>query len=233
MRYSEKEKMLYFSKEELIQIYKKSKIFDLTQEMIRTGASFKDIQKDRSLMQEIADAVGDRGAEDRNEHEVFAALFSFSRFYPSDCEICFRMNRNFDPENSQILTLNDLNRYREEADISDFIINSSDGPRFFQLKRYRGVMDATSIFNFIQRKITHYANNIGDTNLLIQLQPVPYSSSHIDFHKIHENLLMLKLTFNGEVLISYNNNNKKHVLVQVYPGISKHEIPMELPSEHL
>lgn len=230
MRYVAKENILCFSKDELRKLHKDSKIPELLQEMARRGISFDDLRASPTSMQEIANVVGDRGASDRDEHEVFAALFSFSRFYEPGCEVCFEVNRNFDPTNPQITTLADLNRYRQGVNTSDFMIRSNDGFRRFELKRYRGTMDAQNIFEFIREKIAHYANNLGDTNLLIQLQPVPYSRTHIEFQEIHENLQALGLKFQGEVLISFNQNNEKHILVQVYPGISKHEIPIELPS---
>lgn len=230
MRYVARENILCFSKDELRRIYKASKIPELFQEMIRRGIFFDDLRANPILMQEIANTVGDRGAGDRDEHEVFAALFSFSRFYEPDCEVCFEVNRNFNPRNPQITTLADLNQYRQGVNTSDFMIRANDGFRKFELKRYRGTMDAQNIFEFIREKIVHYANNLGDTNLLIQLQSVPYSRTHIEFHEIHENLQALGLIFRGEVLISFNQNNETHVLVQVYPGISKNEIPIELPS---
>jgi hypothetical protein len=233
MKYLKKENILCFSKKELMLLYKESKISELIQEMTRRKVSFEDLQGDQTLMQEIANIVGDQGATDRDEHEIFAALFLFSRFYTTDCEICFGLNKNFNPESSQISILADLNCYRDNANISDFMINSHDGLRAFQLKRYRGVMDTKSIFTFIHEKVIHYANNLGDTNLLIQLQPTPYSNCYIKFQEIHKKLSASNLTFKGEILISYNHNNEKHILVQVYPGISKHEIFINPPSEKI
>ena len=230
MNYSKKDRILCFSKRELRGIYKVSKIPELLQEMTRRGVSFDDLRENPALMQEIANIVGGRGAVDRDEHEVFAALFSFSRFYGPNCEVCFEVNRNFSPEITTITTLADLSRYRQGVNTSDFMIRGNDGFRKFELKRYRGIMDAQNIFEFIRAKVAHYANNLGNTNLLIQLQPIPYSASRIEFHEIHERFQSLGFGFEGEILISFNQNNESHILVQVYPGISKNEIPIELPS---
>ncbi len=230
MRYSARDSILCFTKEELHRIFKVSKIGELLQEMVRRGTSFDDLRGNSALMHEITDTVGIRGAADRDEHEVFAALFSFSRFYDPNCEICFEVNRNFDPKNPQITDLADLNRYRQGINTSDFMIRCKDGLRKFELKRYRGTMDAENIFEFIREKIAHYANKLGDTNLLIQLQPIPYTAAHIEFREIHDRLQALDFDSQGEILISFNQNNETHVLVQVYPGISKHEIPIGFPS---
>lgn len=233
MRYSARDRILCFSKEELLRIFKASKNEELIREMTERGVSFNDLRDNPELMREIADAVGERGAADRDEHEVFAALFAFPRFFESDCEICFEVNGDFDPTTSSVTSLAELNRYRQGVNTSDFMIKSGDGFRRFELKRYRGVMDAQSIFEFIREKIRHYSNDLGDTNLLLQLQPIPYSASRIEFHEIHESIKALGLTFQGQVLISFNQNNENHVLVQVYPEILKNEIPFQLPSEQL
>ncbi|EKD23723.1 MAG: hypothetical protein ACD_81C00189G0006 [uncultured bacterium] len=233
MKYLAKESVLCFSREDLAAIFKTSKIPELVKEMEKRGASLIDLQVNPILMEEITNAVGDRGAADRDEHEVFAALFIFAQFYEPTCEICFEVNRNFNPNNPQISTLADLNRFRQGINTSDFLIKSRDGFRKFELKRYRGEMNTKSIFEFLREKILHYANNLGDTNLLIHLQPTPYLRGDINFHEIHELLQTLGLKFQGEVLISFNQNDEKHILVQVYPGISKNEILIELPSNRM
>lgn len=229
MRFYQKENLLCFPREELFHLFEVSKKRELLEEMTKLGFTFEDLRNDYSKMEQIADAVGDRGARDRDEHEIFAALYVFLRFYEPDSEVCFEV-RGFDPNRDKISTLNDLNIFRRSVGNSDFAIKSGDGLRKFQLKRYRGEPNIEGLFKFIKDKLNHYGSDLGDTNLLIQIQSPPWTSWDIDFHELHDRMKSLKLKFPGEILISYNQSDKEHVIIQVYPELGKTRIPIKYPS---
>ena len=90
-------------------------------------------------------------------------------------------------------------------------------------------MNTKSIFEFIRRKVAHYGS-LGDMNLLIIPQPEPYSLLNIDFRILHEKIRSLNYNFKGQILISFNENNKKMVINQIYPDLTTTEIPIQLPS---
>lgn len=232
MRYLARKRILCFSKEELMGLYKSSKLSELIKEIVRRGVSLDDLQRDHSLMKEIATAVGDRTVADRDEHEIFAALL-YTDFFEPTSEICFEVNTKFDPETPKIESLSDLNRYRDGVATSDFMINSSDGMRVFQLKRYREGLDTEHLFDFMKDRIQHYANNLGDTNLLIQIQSDPFSQSNVDFQGIHDKLVACGFKFKGQVLVSYNDNNEKYMWVQVYPKLAKSEKPIKFLADQI
>lgn len=220
-----------FSKNELLHFFEVAKKTELLREMIKQKISFDDLRNDYPKMEKLANFVGERGAQDRDEYEVFAALFVFSDFYGDRSEICFKLQSNFNIGKDKIVLLQDLNKFR--ADPPDFIIKSEDGFRQFELKRYRDELNTEKIFNFIKKKVTHYGNNLGDTNLLLVLQSVAYDVSTIDFHELHMRLKSLNLKFQGQILISYNENNKETVINQVYPKLTTSRIPFKLPSTKL
>jgi hypothetical protein len=220
-----------FSQQELGAIYKAGKINDLKKEMAARKVSLGDIANDRSKMKEIADAVGDRGAADRDEHEIFASRFIFTYFYGKDSEVCFEMRDEFNPTRDKIASLEDLIGFRKVATDSDFMIRAKDGFRNFQMKRYRGELDTQSLFEFIVNKVAHYANNLGDTNLLVQIQGPDYARMDVNFHELHDKIKSEGFRFLGQILISYNDNNKSQVIIQVHPELTETKIPFLLPSE--
>jgi hypothetical protein len=220
-----------FSQQELSAIYKTAKIKELQKEMAARNVSFDDLANDRSKMVEIANTVGDRGAADRDEHEIFASRFIFVHFYGNDSEICFEVRDEFNPTQDKIASLEDLIRFRKIATDSDFMIKAKDGFRNFQMKRYRGELDTKSILEFIVSKVAHYANNLGDTNLLVQIQGPDYARMNVDFHELHEKIKSRNFQFLGQILISYNDNNTAQVLIQVHAELTETKLPLLLPSE--
>jgi len=220
-----------FSKDELLRMFKIAKKTELLKEMVKRGFSFDDLRNDYSKMKEVSDVVGERGAQDRDEHEIFAAVFIFLDFYEISSEVCFKLKSDFNSHKDRIVSLQDLNKFR--TDPPDFIIKSTDGFREFELKRYRDGLNTEEIFNFIKKKVAYYANDLGDMNLLLVPQSIPYSVSSINFHELHKQLKSLNFKFEGQILISYNENNKESVINQVYPELATKRIPFKLASEKL
>lgn len=222
-----------FTKTELSELFKSAKKQEMSEEMKKHGYSFDDLRRDYSKMEQLATIVGEKGAQHRDEHEIFASLFIFIVFYGKDAEVCFELDNTFDPNKNHINSLADLNKFRKGASDSDFIIKSQGNFRKFQLKRYRGNMSTQDLFDFIQKKIKHYGNDLGDTNLLVQLQPPAFTATKLDFHEIHKNLQALNLKFQGQILISYNQADQEHLIIQVYPELAKTKVPINYPSAQL
>lgn len=223
--------IVYFSKSELSRLFEVAKKSELIGETIKQGLSFDDLRSDYSKMEKLANFVGERGAQDRDEHEIFASLFVFLDFYEAGSEACFRLQDDFNPGKERIASLQDLNKFR--ADPPDFIIKSKGGFRQFELKRYRDGLNTEEIFSFIKKKVAHYGNDLGDMNLLLALQSSAYDVSTINFHELNARLKSLSLKFQGQILISYNENNKEMVINQIHPKLTTSRIPIILPSTKL
>lgn len=225
MKYSKRDNIVCFSKSELEALYQASEKAELLNEIVKEGYSSTDLV-DSSTMEKLTDSVARRRAADRDKHEIFAALYVYVNFCGPGNEICFELKPGFNPRSDRIASLEDLIRFRNTDSDSDFIIRAIDGVRILQLKRYRGALDPSGVFNFIKQEIAHYGNNLGDTNLVIQLQPPRYTIIDQDFfHEVHDRLKMLGLTFRGEVLISFNQDGKEQILIQVYPELTQMRIP--------
>ncbi|MBN1325542.1 hypothetical protein JW977_00975 [Candidatus Falkowbacteria bacterium] len=215
-----------FNKLELKQLFESAKKAEIIIEMKKMGLSFNDLRNNKQKMIEISDALADKTVEHKNEHEIFAAAFCFLDFYKPNSQVGFELKNNFDISKDKITDLNDLKKAREENTLSDFIIVSDDGLRNFQLKRYRGELKTEYIFNFIKGKLSGYGNNLGFINLLIILQVPNSDVSVVDFEKLNKQISGLNLNFEGQILISYNENNKFDVINRVYPELGTSRIPI-------
>lgn len=216
--YAKKRNILCYTKGELYRLFKA----DLGPRLVSILESKKPLVKSiHALSKELA--------EDRDRHEIVVALFSFLDFYDDPKWICFEMRKGFDPIKNQITTLEDLNSYRGIDSDNDFIIRTEDNLRYFQLKRYRGKLDAQNLFNFIKKKTAHYCNNLGDNNLLIIPQS-PGVVFNLDFKKLHQNIQDLGFKFQGQIMLNWNQLNSKNIIVILYPKLKKTTRPFVLPS---
>ena len=218
--------VICFDKFELKQLFENAKKADIIIEMEKKGLSFNDLRNNKQKMIEISDALADKTVEHKNEHEIFAAAFCFLDFYKPNSQVGFELKNNFDTNKNKITNLDDLKNAREENTLSDFVVISDDGLRNFQLKRYRNALSTEAIFNFIKDKLRGYGNNLGSMNLLIILQVPNSDVSLVDFKKLNNQLRGLNLSFEGQILISYNENNKFDVINRVYPELGTSRIPI-------
>lgn len=232
MEYHKTGNFICFSRKELYRLYRNEKEPELLDKVKKEGFTLTELKSKRTEMERLAQEFADKNAHDRDEHEVFAALFDVVRFYPEESKICFEMKYGFDPKRDIVSSLTDLNTHREGA-ASDFIIGSKDGFRFFQLKRYRDALETDQLLAFISKTLGRYGNDLGDTNLLIILQSAGPDLSGVDFKILHERLNHMSLKFGGWIMISYNENNKFSVMNHVYPDLATTRIPFELPSSYL
>lgn len=231
MKFHHKENFLCFAKEELLRVLEISNKKELIGEVFKQGFSFVDLIRDHSKMEKISDIVGERWAQDRDHHEIFAAAFVFHGFYKEGSEICFEL-KGFNPNTHSISSIKDLNNFRQEVGTSDFIIKSEDGFRVFQLKRYRDDLTVEKLSEFIRDKIRHYGNNLGSTNLLIIFQSDGYEFN-LDFKELSERIKSFGFKFEGEILISFNQANKEEIIIRLYPELGKTTVPIKLPSSQI
>ena len=218
--YIKKQNIICLTQEELRFMFERFKKNQMLERLAKEGMTLYDLQHNRAEMEKLALKMGKEGAKDRDEHEVFAALYVFSKYFDQDCQICFELS-NFNPEKDAIDSFEELLRFRKVDSDSDFLIMQNDGLRKFQLKRYRDEMTAEKIFQFIKEKIEHYGGSLGNTNLWILLQPEAWSQQKIEFHEIHESIWTLHLKQDGHILVAYNEGDKENVTVEVYPKIQK------------
>lgn len=208
-----------FSKESLLALFNISKKSELVEIIKNTNIPFS----------QLITKLSNKTSSDRDEHEIFVALFILIDFYEEGTEICFEMRNDFNPNKDKINIIRDLNKFRDNGTDTDFIFKSKNDLRFFQLKRYRGNLNTESLFDFIKNKIKHYGD-LGTINLLILLQSIDDGSPNFDFHVLHERIKLLNLKFGGEILILFNNANKINTIINIYPDLTNIEVPMQLPS---
>jgi hypothetical protein len=218
MEYLKKKNMLCLSKEELKSIYKNAKIAELHAEIGKRGYTPEELRADRAKLQEIVDAIHADSANDKEEIELFIAIFFQLELYPEDSRVCVIMKDGADPRKIPT-TFNELKRSIKENDITDFGIFSDDGLREFQLKQYKGDLTTNDLFAFIESKVRHYGNNLGDTNLLVILQRGGEDIQLIDFEQVCHRLNRIGIASRGEILISYNEENKFDVTIRVFPEL--------------
>jgi len=222
MRYHHKlTNMICFDSADLKQLFEAPSRKELARETAKSGYSGKEFLQDRSKIQKIVDAV--KIVKDNEDVEIFVALYAFLKFYPA-AKICFILKDAIDPKREIIDSIEKLKSSLKQNDLTDFGFMTKDGVRAFQLKTYRGKTASDELFGFIKEKLLHYANNIGEVNLLILLQ----SEGNIEgsfFQNIHESLTKLSIKGSGHILISYNEGNKFDVINSVYPTLGTTRIP--------
>ena len=211
---------------ELLNLFKLFKVDQLYQEIQKRGYTIQELADDDSKSMEVTTAVS--RAKNNNEIEVFTPLFCFSRFYPRDSLICFRLQDSFKFKNN-VNSLDDLMNSVKENDLTDFGIYSN-GLREFQLKQYKDELNTNNLLNFIIKNINHYSNNLGEVNLLIMLQSI--GGNMKDVNLIYLNKELKSCNFKaGEVLLYYNAENQFNIIDKVYPDLVARKIPFKLPRE--
>jgi len=198
----------------------------IAREILKRGYSTKDLLVDENKIYEITNTV--KLVEDKEDTEVFAALYCLLEFYPT-AKICFLLKDGIDPQKESISSLVKLKTSLKENNLTDFGLMMNDGPINFQLKQYRGTTTSSELFSFIKEKLQHYGNNLGDTNLLIVLQSKGDIRGSF-FQDINSNLKTLNIKGGGHVLVLYNEENKWNVINTVYPILGTTRIPFRLPS---
>ncbi len=221
MKYNKKTHEVCFSLEELHTLFRNHEVKQMLHEIEKAGINLSNITKDEQAMKEFSDLLLEKLNKRKEEIEIFSVLFE------KGSDICFPATRRYRPEHDVIQTFQDLLKVWEECSDVDFSILSSDGIRQFQMKRFLEIASTESLHGFIIEKISEYGGALGKTNLLIFLS-AGGDLSKCSFGDLNELLLseIKDFSFDGEILVAYNENNENDVVVSVYPdlGVSRHKV---------
>jgi hypothetical protein len=163
-------------------------------------------------------------------HEYFVAIFDLYELFNNDCQFCFNLNDRFNQASNNIITLDDLEKYKEDP--PDVVIYFQKNFYDFELKRCREELSVKSLLDFIKKKIiTHYSDH--NCNYFIILQQITNSALNLDiFKKLHKKLNKLKRNL-GKIAFSLNNNKKEMLLINVFPKLTISKRPFVPGSEYL
>jgi hypothetical protein len=178
--------------------------------------------RDKDKMLEIANQHS--LLNDKDDVEIFTAAYMMLTFFPKESRVCFYMKDGFNPNKHDVNSLESLKKNIKENHHTDVCLLSNNNLRAFQLKNYKGNCSTAEFMCFLTKKLKHYAFDLGTTNLYITLG----SSGEIEedlFRNIHDQLNKLNLKGTGEILVTYNENNKFDVLNTVYPILGTHRVP--------
>lgn len=213
--------MICFDPEELKQLFEAPSRQRIREESEKSGYSGFDLLKDQKKMEEISNRV--KLINSKEDFEIFCALYVFPVFYKEESKVCFLLNGKANPR--AINTLEDLKLNLKEKDLTDFIFWHKDGFRPYQLKTYRGKTEINEFFEYVREKLLHYANDIGEINILFLMQSEGDFTGDF-FQDLHERIKALRLKGTGEILLSYNEANQFNVMNIVYPNLGTTRIPM-------
>lgn len=222
MLYHPKENIICYDSPDLKALFEAPMRAWILEEVIKR--KIEDVLRDIDKMLQLVAEW--KGFKDKEEIEIFSALYLFPQFYPKGTQICFKLKDGIDPRKTPIESLDKLKIFLKENDLTDFLLRVDDGFRAFQLKAYKGKTTSKELFAFLKKKLDRYGNNMGDINFLIMLQSEGDIPENF-FKEIHEALLTLPLKGGGHILISYNENNKLDVMNTVYPTLGTTTVPYE------
>ncbi len=186
--------------------------------------------RNKEKMHEIASQYS--LVNDKDDVEIFTVAYMMLTFFPKDSRVCFFMKDGFNPTKHNINSLESLKINIKENHYTDVCLLGEDALRAFQLKSYKGNCNIVEFMSFLKKKLEHYAFDLGSTNLFITLG----SSGEIEenfFHNVHNELKKLNIKDIGEIMITYNENNKFDVLNTVYPRLTTNRVPYKRLSKRL
>lgn len=164
---------------------------------------------------------------DKEDKEIFSILFVFKHFYEEEGKVCFYLRDNFDPKISVISSIDKLKLALKESDLTDFLFLHKDGFRAYQIKFYMGKLDTDNFFAFLQKKLKHYAYDLGETNLLIHLQSKDSIIPPNFFQDLHLKLKSTKIKGTGHIVVSLNEKDENHAMYTVHPFLGKTIVPIK------
>ena len=220
--FHKKTNMVCFDIETIRSIFEKPSRDELLKTIIESGAWPGDFLKDRKKIQEMAGKH--TLINDKEDVEVFLAAYMTIGFFGTTNKVCFYMKDTFDPKKDDVSSIQLLKKNIKENHITDFGLLADDGLRLFQVKAYKGKCNAKEFIEFLEKKLKHYSLDLGSTNLHITLQSKG-GIEEIFFHNVHNHLKTLGLKGDGEIMITYNENNEFDVLNTVYPRLSTTRLP--------
>lgn len=219
MKYSKQDQLLCFTIDEIKKLFRDEKLrqFD---ERVRKGEFNISGLYDRKKMEDIASKMSESISKSKEEVEIFCAIYLLEEFHIGDAHICFFMKDSFDPKKEKIITFDSLKKNTKENSLIDFLFFSGSESRAIQFKQYKGNLNDDDLFDFINKKIDHYGGDLDQVNLLIMLQSINGYIKDPNFKNLNERLVKKGLTFEGEILLSYNSQNEKSVITRIYPTVA-------------
>jgi hypothetical protein len=123
--------------------------------------------------------------------------------------------------NEPITSYDDLIKNIESYTCTDFLLKCGKKGVYVQLKRFRQDardMTTNSLKKFIFTVSNKYGGNLPNTVLAVLLQPQNYEPNGLDFKTLSKILIKnsKKLAF-PSVVVTFNGDNIKQYLVQLYP----------------
>ena len=229
MYYLKLEHMVCFDAEELKRLYSDEGREEIKKMVDKCGYTLKEIVIDIRKRKEVIDIINKKNLGDTTTTEILAVLYCLLGFYANESKVCFVLKNNFDPIKTVIRSFTHLKMAIRQDQEIDFGILSKKILRTFQFKRYTGSAETEELLKFLKDKLGHYGFNLGHTNLLVILQCPGANLDQIDFVILEQELKNF-LTQEGEVLITFNAENKFSVIKRIYPGAGIAKIPFILPS---
>lgn len=219
MKYSKPDQLLCFTINEMKELFRGEKLrqFD---ERVRKGEFNVSDLYDRKNMEDIVSKMSKSISKSKEEVEIFCAIYLLEAFHTGDAHICFLMKDSFDPKKEERIEFDSLKKNVKENSLIDFLFFSGSESRAIQFKQYKGKANHDDLFAFIKKKITHYGGNLGQVNLLILLQSKNGEINDLNFELLNKRLLDDGLTFEGEILLSYNLQDEKSVITRIYPTVA-------------
>ena len=227
MEYTRNPYMVCFDASELKMLYRNDKKEKIVVKILQKKTEIRNDLIKNETMKNIADELIADDLSYTEEIEIFSAIHFSMIFDAKDTKICFAVKKDFNFRKTPINCLQDLKSALESDDLTDFALYKTDRQSYFQLKQYKGSLETADFYDFLIRMLDKYGNDIGDTNLLFQLS-VP-GVMQIQLEEISKMIKFLNFTFSGHILVNYNEENKYHVLVQLYPefGVTKEKIELD------
>lgn len=205
--------MLCFDAEDLKNLFETPHKSQIIKELIARGYSLDKLPTNKEELREIAYSMN--MINDKEDVEIFLALYLFLKFYPAGTKVCFLLNGGVDP--GAIRSLAELKKSIKEYDLTDFIFMLKDGLVPYQLKAYYGDFSAEAFFAHAKEVLLKkYGNDIGSTNLLFFLGKGGELNNDM-FQELHEKLKTLEIKGTGHILVAYNEAGKFDVLNTIHP----------------
>lgn len=180
---------------------------------------------DSSVISDYIKTLADKTI-DSTDYELYTSILDLYGQFEKNCEFCFNLKNISDPKTIQIVSIDDLYRYRDDP--PDVIVRYKNNLYEFELKRYRDVFTFDKLYDFLKKKIImHYS---GKANYLVILQLQQNSNIDINiFKRLHERL---KTETNQPGFIGFSlNNNKEMILVRVLPELNISKRPFSQVNE--
>lgn len=223
--------VVFFPIAELAALHSQLKLQNLKAALIEKGLTVLDMifqtPQFNALMHELVAKM----SGDRDEHELFVALYGLVAFMGDEIEIGFELKSSFIPNKNTINTVEELNNFRRTDTDIDFLIRRTDGVREFQLKRFKKSLTTSNLLVELEKIIKHYGNKLGDVNLLVIMQSS--KTEEIDWQLVSTQIQsILPKDDSAEVLLRFRDN-ESDIMVRLHPKLDKRAVPIQLPSQIL